>query len=314
MDYPFANGVVKAIESQLLDRVKYAKLAKAASRQEFLAQLAGFGRGDGNADLGEVLAGELLSLRRRFQEITPDPFVTDLFFLSADALNLKILAKEIRYGASVAEGLSPLGAIDPELLALAVRSRDGTEIPPRIRPFFAEAMSSAEAAASPRALSAGIDSALAAFRFRSLPRRGAEALRIHLSAVSDFSNLTSLLRSRLLGWDADSFREMLLPGGQIPEDLLLEAWAKDDALVPAAFRDFYAEKPSRILKRGLETKNGDELERAFAQLLLDLAKEESHDPFGIGPIVYYWLKKDAEAKNLRRLAAEGPNGLSALLD
>ena len=54
MDYPFANGVVKAIESQLLDRVKYAKLAKAASRQEFLAILAGFGRGDQAAIKGRL--------------------------------------------------------------------------------------------------------------------------------------------------------------------------------------------------------------------------------------------------------------------
>lgn len=314
MDYPFANGVVKAIESQLLDRVKYAKLAKAASRREFLAQLAGFGRGDGTADLGDVLAAEMLSLRRRFQEITPDPFLTDLFFLSADALNLKILSKEIRYGASVPGGLSPLGAIEADRLAHAVRTGDGTDLPSRIRPFVEAALGAAEAASSPRALAAGIDSALAAFRLRSLPRRGAEALRIHFSAVSDFANLTSLLRSRLLGWDEDGFREMLLPGGLISEETLLAAWSRDDSLVPSAFRDFYAEKPSRILKRGLETKNGEDLERAFAQLLLDLAKEESHDPFGIGPIVYYWLKKDAEGKNLRRLAAEGPNGLSALLD
>lgn len=314
MDYPFANGVVKAIESQLLDRAKYVKLAKAASEAEFLSLLAGFGRGDGTRDLDSVLGDEMLSLRRRFQEITPDSFVTDLFFLSADALNFKILLKEKLFGGARPGSLSPLGVLPAEELEEAVSENDASKLPFRFQPLFQAVMKAAESPDSPRILSARIDSALAAFRFSSLPRHGAQALKTHLSAVSDFGNLTSLLRSRLLGWGEEAYAEMLLPGGLIPEEALLEAWRKEDSLVPGVFRDWYSEKPARILKRGLETKNGEDLERAFTQLLLDLAKEDSHDPVEIGPIVYYWLKKDAEGKNLRRLRAEGQKGLSALLD
>ena len=122
MDFPFANGVVKAIESGLLDRAKYAKLAK-IDRNEFPAVLSSFGYGSQETDLESLIRSELTELKRLIDEITPDPRATALFFLPNDAINLKILWKEKQFGIARPERLSTLGALPAELWVQAVETK-----------------------------------------------------------------------------------------------------------------------------------------------------------------------------------------------
>jgi len=314
MDFPFANGVVKAIESGLLDRPKYAKLAK-TDRVDFPSVLSGFGYGSGENDLESLIRSELTELKRRIEEITPDPQATSLFFLPNDAINLKILWKEKRFGIPRPEQLSVLGAFAPEIWVQAVVADDLSGLPSWILPLWEEVARLARSAYSSRTLSAGIDSAIFRFVFRSVKGLPWVALKSYFRQYADLHNVITLVRARALRWEWTPLSEMILPGGLLSEELLIEAWNQSDwDLFARVFRDVYEEKITRALKRYGEIRDLDALEGALDQLLLDLSGEYRHDPFGIGPIVYYYLKKTAEAKNLRLLYTEGSAGMAKLLE
>ena len=70
MNYPYANGIISAIEGRLLNRGDYAKLAK-MEKDEFLKQLRDFGYGEGGDSLEDIIASELAVLRQFFDEISP---------------------------------------------------------------------------------------------------------------------------------------------------------------------------------------------------------------------------------------------------
>lgn len=314
MDFPFANGVVKAIESGLLDRAKYAKLAK-TDRNEFPAVLSSFGYGSQETDLESLIRSELTELKRLIDEITPDPRATALFFLPNDAINLKILWKEKQFGIARPERLSTLGALPAELWVQAVETEDPTVIPAWILPLWEEVRNLATAPGSAKTLSAGIDSAVFRFVLRSLKGLPWAALKVYYRQYADLHNIVTLVRARGLHWEWTTLAEMILPGGSLPVEMLADAWNQPGwDLFARVFQDVYGEKITRALKRYGETRDLDGLEGALDQLLLELSGEYRHDPFGIGPIVYYYLKKTAEAKNLRLLFAEGSAGMAKLLE
>jgi len=187
-------------------------------------------------------------------------------------------------------------------------------VAPQFLPLLDNVRLAAEKAASPRELSARIDAEVFRFAFEAMKGPLRTALRAYFEATVDFANLVTMMRSRSLGWNAESFTEMFLPGGVIPESTYLSAYPLNSEDLPREFREYYAEKATRSLKKFLETGNLDRLERLLDQALLEIVKESRHDPFGIGPIIFYFLKKNAEAKNIRKIYAEGSVDLADLLD
>lgn len=65
------------------------------------------------------------------------------------------------------------------------------------------------------------------------------------------------------------------------------------------FKDFYHEKPYLSLVKYIETKDIKAFENTLDQLLIDEMKIDRNDSFGMGPIIYYYLEKCCEAKNIR---------------
>lgn len=68
------------------------------------------------------------------------------------------------------------------------------------------------------------------------------------------------------------------------------------------------------MKNYEENKNINVFERQIDNYLLLFMSEYRNDSFDIGPIIYYYLKKEAEAKNIRHIYAFGNVSMSDLLD
>ena len=71
MNYPYANGYIKAIENKLLDRTKLAKLCK-TDKEEFYDALLDMGYGVSGSTVEELIESELSVLRKTIDEITPE--------------------------------------------------------------------------------------------------------------------------------------------------------------------------------------------------------------------------------------------------
>jgi vacuolar-type H+-ATPase subunit C/Vma6 len=94
---------------------------------------------------------------------------------------------------------------------------------------------------------------------------------------------------------------MFVPGGQISHKVFSTAFSKDEKELIKLFEPFYNEKISKgLAKFGSDLNH---LERYFDELIIEIMKSFSFDSFDIGPMIYYFLLKQAEAQNLRIIYA-----------
>ncbi|MFA7045332.1 MAG: V-type ATPase subunit [Acholeplasmataceae bacterium] len=316
MDYPFAIGVIKAIEDRLFDKAKYAKLNK-TPKSEMAAMLSSFGYGKGATDLSVegLIQAERRSLREMLDSLSPNRRLTDLFYLLHDATNLKVLYKEKLFGIPHPSLGDDLAAIPGEIMENAVLRQDRQALPKAVQALLFQIDEAIQKVSdNPRLVSVVIDNLLLTFALKQCRFSKAEALRTYLLAFIDFQNVLAIERSRLLGWSIAVTSEMLLDNGSIPKPLFLEAMNQSRDIYLRALQDFYHEKLSNILKKNQGEGNIETLEKALESLLLDQVKPFRNDAFSIGPIIYYYLKKDAEAKNIRTLFAVDKIDLADLRD
>jgi V/A-type H+-transporting ATPase subunit C len=313
MDYPYANGQIKAIENNILDRSQYLKLMK-TEKDQFLKTLVDMGYSTYSDQLEEMINRELKRTKQYLDEISPEKRYTDLFFFASDALNIKVFYKMKVFGITHFDIYQDTGTLPKDDLKKAILEGDFTGFSKDYQALFSKINDRIKDETNPRIVSARIDDAIYGFIMERLRFSQAKALKTYFESSADFSNLLTLVRSRRLNWEYGEFTEMFLHQGIIPISVFASAYQASPEAMIRLFRDYYNEKLSQGLKQYSETKDLGRLERHFDKLTLELMKEYRHDSFGIGPIIYYYLKKQAEAKNLRLLYSDYETDIIDLLE
>lgn len=314
MDYPFAIGVIKAIEEKLLDRAKYAKLIK-TPKSEFVTTLLSFGYGKGASEqtVDALIQTERQNVRQLLDTLTPDKALTDLFYLVYDATLLKALYKERLFEIPYPRQAEISGAFPVDLLEQAVLNHDRTQLSKPLQALLIDIDKAVEAVSdNPRLVSVVIDNTSLAFALRQLRFPKPQAFLTYLLAFIDFQNVLAIERSRLLGWSQETAFPMLLDNGSIPKSVFLEAFQPSSEPYLALLQPYYHEELTRLLKKVQGQASVEVLEKALSELLLEQVKPFRHDAFSIGPIIYYYLKKESEAKNIRLLMAKDDVDLADL--
>lgn len=303
MSYPYANGVVKALEPRLLDRSKTAKLAR-ADKGAFLKALAdvGYGRIVPGDTVESAIARELREYHALLDGISPDKNATDLFFLAEDAMNLKLLLKRRLFKAPAFADADADGAMAFPGLAKAILEDDFEAVTPAASSFLRGVVENV-AGADAGTLSAAVDKAVFVQAFKSLGIFPNAALKAYLQARVDIANVTAVFRMRKLGWPAERLADVFVPGGRYDLETLLKAYVATPADAARLLQDHYGEKLSRIVRDQTEKRPLSILESLFSDLLLEIVGEYRDDGFGIGPIIYYHLEKQREADQVRTLYA-----------
>ncbi|HHZ11319.1 MAG TPA: V-type ATPase subunit [Acholeplasmataceae bacterium] len=307
MNYPYANGYIKAIENKLLDRSKFAKLCKTA-KEDFFGALLDMGYGTAGETVEELIESELSGLRKTIDELSPEKKYTDLFFLSFDCINIKAYYKMKLFAKADPEFYAKNGNLEKEALQKAIFSGDFSELPKTYQKFLTQLDASLQGTENPRTLSAAVDKAIYRFIRESLLLAPKPALKTYFTLSADLKNILSFIRSRKLGWEFPEFSEMFLESGKIPLSVFAQVYQKSDLELLRALRGYYDEKLHPGLKAYFE--NGDlaVLERFFDNFLIETMKPFRDDAFGIGVMFYYYLVKEAEAKNIKTIyASENPD-------
>ena len=86
--------------------------------------------------------------------------------------------------------------------------------------------------------------------------------------------------------------------GTIKIEVFESIYSKDKNLQIKALEPYYNEKISKLLQK---ISSVDECQIEFERLTLEIMSEHKNDPFNIGPMIYYYLLKEAEAQNIRIL-------------
>ncbi len=144
---------------------------------------------------------------------------------SADAEQMSTLWPEIHAPVSL-EQLQPLlqkpSTIAPEVLFKALRSRKTNELPPEIVEAAAEASARYLRSYDVSEIDIYLDQTQARMFSRAAAGVENDFFRDFISLRIDLINVGMLLRTRFLKSGADYLARVLLPGGQIPAEKLLE--------------------------------------------------------------------------------------------
>jgi len=311
MNYPYANGQVKALENKLLDRNKLTKLMK-INKNDFLKTLIDLGYGYSNSkNIEEIINDELLNIKKLFDEISPQKKYTDLFFLAYDAINIKAFYKSKIFKVDNHDLFVQTGIIPKDILKLAIFEEDYSLLSKEYQKLLININDKVQELDNPRIISAIIDNSI--FQFILQRSNNNDSLQTYFQGFIDFANVLTFIRSLRINWKFKDFSNMYLENGKISLDVYENLYELSNEAIMKGFNNYYNEKVTKGLRVYYDSKDLSLLERHFDKLLLELMSEFQHDSFGIGPIIYYYLKKQAEAKNIRLIYASNDVQINDLL-
>ena len=273
--YEYAVGRISQLSTKMLDAAKLRRIFEAGSVQESLALLLETGYGGSltpeqiaSEEIDYVIREQLQISRKVVWEVTPAPELTSLFLLEVDGHNLKTLLKARLLGVEAPDVLIEGGSFPLDQLKECVASANYDALPEAYR----KTMNKIEAE-----LARGVDSL----------KLSAEIAR-------------SVVRARLLNWDVDKLRLMLLEGGEIDFNVFLEGMNLPMEQLGAQFnRGKNGKLISQSVEEYVATGNASVLKRKMETALMNVLRSVKWDMFSLGPIIGYLMGREAEAKALR---------------
>ena len=300
MDYPYANGTIKALETKIQDRSKLLVLSK-YDKAEFVKVLLAMNYGTEGTTVEDIINSELKKVKNTIDELTPNKEDTDLFYLTTDAQNIKILYKIKQFNLDKFELLSNDGSMIKESLVEAIIDNNYENLTKKEKKLIERLDKVLEEIDSPKKLSAVIDNEI--YRF-AISKTKNKVLKKYLTIKIDVTNLLSLLRAENLNWKLDSYYEMFIEGGTISKEVFASIYKEDIAKKAKLLSEYYEEKISKLLNNNLSF---NRIEIIFNRFILEQMEIDKFEPLDIGPMIYYYLLKQAEAQNIRILySAEKP--------
>lgn len=294
MNYPYANGIISVIENKVLDRNKLYVLSK-YEKKEFIKVLLAMNYGGSGETLEDLIASENNRVKDLLKEISPKKEDTNLFYLVNDAQNIKILYKIKVYNLDKYDLLSENGTMDLEILSQAIIDNNFTNAPKRLKELVTKINSHLTDDINPKNLSSLIDNSIYSYAIKATNNH---ILKKYLTYRIDFNNVISMLRSKNLNWDKSEYFKMFLDNGSISKNVLENVYEASKEELIKCLEVFYDGKISKVLKKITSL---DECQLEFERLMLELMKEYKNEPLNIGPVIYYYLLKQAEAQNIRIL-------------
>ena len=306
--YEYAVGRISQLSTKMLDAVKLRRIYEAGSAQEALALLLETGYGGNltpeqiaSEEIDYVIREQLQISRKVVWEVTPDPELTSLFLLEVDGHNLKTLLKARLLGVEAPDVLIDGGFFPLEQLKECVAGANYEPLPKDYRDTMNKIEADLARGTDSLKFSAEIDRAM----FRHIKnvldkKKDHSFIRDYFSLMADFQNARSVVRARLLNWDADKLRLMLLDGGEIDLNVFVEGM---DTPMEQLGAKFNRGKNGKIISQTVEeyVNTGDAavLKQKLETALMNVLRSVKWDMFSLGPIIGYLMGREAEAKALR---------------
>jgi len=304
--YPFASIVIKSKEIKLLSNEDIAKLLASENAQEAAALLMEWDYGgmeiESPSGYEKLISREMDETYKLLRKISPEPEITDLFFLRNDYHNLKVIVKSVQTGMGANErNLMRGGTFEIAALLSAVQEKKYGALTNKMR----EALLAIERAFAVEVDLSLIDVTLdrawaeeVAARIKDKDKRS--FLKRYFGMFFDMENILLLLRSRDAGLARDLFLRALLPEGNISRAAMDKAFDLPDEELKGMFaRGSHAGGIAAGLDEYLSTGSLKLLEKYRDDALLRTAGEDKNNLFSIAPIVYYLIQKEREAKAVR---------------
>lgn len=306
--YEYAVGRISELSTKMLDSAQLRRIHEAPDEKSALAMLLETGYGGGlsqdqlnDSDIDYVIRSQLQLSRKTIWELTPAPELTSLFFLRVDTHNIKALLKARLLGREVPDILIDDGVIPLPLLKECINSKDYDPLPETYRKALNKIEAELQHDVDPLKFSAQIDGAMFTHIKNVLDQQKDHSfVRKYFSMLADFQNARSVIRARLLGWDADKLKNLLLDGGEIDHNVFVEAFDLPKEQLAVKFnRGSNGKVISAAVEEYVTTGNTPVLKKKMETASMNILRSAKWDMFSLGPIIGYLIGREAEAKALR---------------
>ena len=305
--YGFAVGKVRVLETRVFGRATFERLLDAGTFADQLRVLSDtyYGRyleGARTAtDVERGLEAALNGFYCFLEEAKLPPEVVRFFRIRHDYANLKAKLKAEALGEPLTGMLSALATTPPEAFE---GGRDG------LPPFLGQAYDGLSRPTEDRAgvrqrstrddlgrIDAEVDRRMFADLLRTGKESGSEFLVGLARLMIDVANVKAALRARARKLPSAEAAAMLVPGGALAVDRIMEAYAAPEgAIVDAALRS-----PMLSEVSSADLADPERLDVVGDDLVVRYLRRARMVPIGVEPVIAYVMAREAEVVALRVL-------------
>lgn len=315
--YAYSVSRIRAIERKLLDKGKLDRMVEAKSPEEALKVLqeADYGNlGSDSANIYEyenLLGEEYKKVYNLLKEIAPEPDVFDLFLISNDYHNLKVLLKAEFSGQDDNGLLIESGSIPSGKLKTMIRDRNMSSMPAIMKKAVEECIETYNKTLDPQVIDIILDKAIFKQMKDTSIKSENKFIKDLVTLFIDLANIKVFLRVKALNKSFDFLQKILIPEGSINIKLFIENLDNPlDSIIDAL--QFTSIGP--YLQEGIEnfkiTGTLTKFEKLSDNSIMDYVKKSKYVSLGIEPLVGYLMAKEMEIKNARIVMVGKINNIS----
>jgi len=316
-DFLYVSARIKYLETKLLGRNDIERILDAPGPEEALKLLSDTEYGSDIAEMDniyefeKVLDKSMLRTIRTLKESFSNHEIIRFFTLRNDFHNLKVIAKAMLSG--IENGyLSHLGEIPPEEIKKYAQEDTGADIPDIIKEAYDRAIEAYESSRDPQQIDFALDQAL----FDNLDEIATNSrdsfLREYLTALSDLTNIKTMMRLKRIDADVQTLDDALVNGGSLPKVFFKERFLESSqSLIEALDTTPYKQIVEEGITQWESTGSPSIFEKMIDNFIISLARRGLYKPFGSETVIGYLAARENEIKLLRIIMVGKINGISS---
>ena len=316
----FAIGSISVLSTHLLTQAQLRRIIEAPTVKEAQAALLETGYAEGvpealiqDGEIDKIIREQMQLSRKRIMELTPDRELLGLFLLPVDTHNLKTLLKARLLGVDAGEFLREGGAFSLELLKDAVSTKYYDDLPEIYKNTMDKIEADLVRGTDPLQFSTQIDGAMFKEAAKILKEKHEQGfISDYFSLWADFLNAQSLVRARLMKWDVDKLRLVLVEAGAIELKTFSENMETPaEQLAPKLNTGKNGSAVAQAISEYIQTNDLSVINNRMNTALINILRKEKSNYESLGPVVGYLMARDAEAKALRAIFGAKQGGFEA---
>jgi len=304
LDYTYAVGRIRVLETKFLDRDRIERMISAISADEALRVLSETAYGSTAAQIKAEEYEIMLGVRLKeaydlVRHISPTPEVADMLALKYDFHNLKVLLKDRYLNRQDDDMLMQGGIIAPEKLKAMVQEGSYDDMPDALKDGLVRAETAFDASRDPQDIDIALDNGYYEAVFAMADKLRSHFLKELFIRQIDMINIRTLMRVKRMGRDSRFLDKVLLTGGYL--DKAFFQGMLDQPL--AALADRLRFTPYASVADGVvefeRTGRLTVYEKLMDDSLLAYIRDHRSDPFGLAAVVGYLWAVENETRIIR---------------
>ncbi|EPH94702.1 ATP synthase, subunit C [Enterococcus faecalis 13-SD-W-01] len=302
------NTRIRTYEGRLLSKQFYERMFAAKEAEEIYQILQETAYGDfidettKVHDFEEVLIAELKRTYDTLYEITPDRSIIDLFTVKYDYQNLKVLVKAAYTKKDLSDLLVPIGSLPLKILKELVNVRHSEEASEQMNACIEEVFQYIEDYHESQSIDIIFDNYYWEQQSAAAKKENRQEIQQLIQRNIDIFNISTALRSHLMGRKKGFISAVLADGGNLPaEEILSAITASLDEFVEYLRQTRYQNLINKSYEEITTKKTLNDFDLLKDNFLMARFKEQKIVPFGPAAVLGYINAKEMEIKNLRIL-------------